>query len=82
MQERNRRMTEQKWTYIEPDEYGEPVHVVVSRQDILDIYWKFWKNAMDRKYGEGHELTTEDNCVEDFVVCNFAMPWDGEDNEQ
>ena len=69
---------DQKWTYVEPDENMEPVHVVVSRQDILEDYWPHWKGLMERKYGKGHELITEDNCVDDFVVLNLAMPWDGE----
>lgn len=43
-----------------------------TREDVLQDYWKWWHEKMVAKYGEGHELITEDNCIEDWKVINFA----------
>lgn len=53
-----------------------------TRDGILDEYWIQWKNAMDKKYGPGHELTTEDNCVEDWKAVNWAWEIEVEDESR
>ena len=67
-----------RYTWIEPDFDADgndlgAITVIWSEQDILDHYWDCWKSAMVAKYGEGHELITEQTCIEDFVVCHWAV---------
>lgn len=50
-----------------------------TRKDVLDEYWWKWKTAMDNKYGPDHELTTQDNCVEDWKAVNWAWEIEVED---
>jgi hypothetical protein len=58
--------------YNEPDGEYNNVIVRMTRQEILNEYWDFWYNKMVEKYGEGHELIKEDNCIEDWVVTHWA----------
>lgn len=53
------------------------VIVEMTEYNILVEYWDHWKDAMVRKYGEGHELITEQNCIDDFTVVNWA--WEKKD---
>lgn len=46
---------------IEADEAG-----------ILTLYWEFWKGLMEKKYGAGSHHITEEACIEDFVLANWA----------
>lgn len=50
-----------------------------TRKDVLDEYWWRWKCAMEKKFGPGHELITEDNCVEDWKAVNWAWEIEVED---
>lgn len=50
-----------------------------TREEILSEYWSTWKTAMDKKFGENHELTTHDNCIEDWKAVNWA--WEMEVDE-
>jgi hypothetical protein len=34
---------------------------------------------MEDHYGEGHELITKENCIEDWVVVNWA--WEKKEDE-
>lgn len=72
-----------RYTWQEPhfDEdlnYLGPITIIWSEQQILESYWNWWKNAMIAKYGEGHELITEENCIEDFVVVHWAVEVESE----
>lgn len=64
-----------KWQ--EPDfnhqgEYVGPKTYIWSEEQILEDYWDHWKRLMDKKWGEGYELTTKEECVKDFVVVHWA----------
>lgn len=50
-----------------------------TREDVLGEYWVSWSNAMVKKFGPGHELITEDNCVEDWKTVNWAWEIEVED---
>jgi hypothetical protein len=53
-----------------------------SEEEILNEYWDYWENKMISKYGENHPLITKQNCIEDWIVTNWA--WEVEeiiDNE-
>ena len=58
--------------YNEPDGEASNVVVRMTREDILVEYWDYWLEKMTQKYGEGHELITEENCIEDWVVTHWA----------
>lgn len=45
----------------------------LSEQEIFDIYWPFWYTKMVHKYGTSdHPLITRDNCIEDWIIVNYA----------
>jgi predicted HAD superfamily Cof-like phosphohydrolase len=60
------------YSYIEPGLENKPVEVVYNEAEILFDYWPHWKERMVKKYGEGHELITDENCIEDWVTVNWA----------
>lgn len=69
------------YTWIEPDfdendNYKGPVTMIWSSKQILNSYWNCWYNDMVAKYGEGHELIHENECINDFVVCHWAVECD------
>ena len=61
------------WSYIYPGEYGGIIEVFLTENEILHNYWPFWKSAMIKKFGEGHELITEEHCIDDWITVNWAM---------
>lgn len=62
------------WAYLEPGPDEEPRKLVYSEQEILATYWDYWVSQMLRV----HKLpmVTEANCIEDWVVLNWAWPLD------
>jgi len=54
------------------NEQDEEFPVEVSRETIIKEYWPFWEKRMIDKFGVGHELITEDNCIDDWVVVHWA----------
>jgi len=53
--------------------------VEYTEQQILDEYWDRWKSKMEKKYGPGHHLINERNCITDWAVVNWA--WEKSINE-
>lgn len=65
--------TKRKWGFMEPiGENGEDELIVHTEQEILDMYWNYWYNKMVKKYGEGHYLITEQNCIDDWAIIHYA----------
>lgn len=60
-----------KYGYHEPTENGD-AFIIKTEQEILELFWGFWKSKMERKYGKGHVLITEENCIEDWVTVHWA----------
>ena len=60
------------YSFIEPDSKGEPVEIIYNEAEILFEYWPYWKEQMVKKYGDNHELITEENCIQDWVTVNWA----------
>lgn len=58
--------------YNEPDGHDNNVVVRMTSEDILNEYWNFWLEKMTQKYGAGHKLITEQNCIEDWVATHYA----------
>ncbi len=48
-----------------------------TRKEILDRYWECWKQEMVNKYGEGHSLISEANCIEDWMIVNWEVEFRG-----
>lgn len=62
------------------DEGYEDVVLTITEQEILDTYWTFWKTKMVAKYGHGDYRITEENCIEDWVVSNWA--WEKKEDDK
>lgn len=60
------------YCYWEYDEPSPLTPTEMTEEAILNFSWDWWKKRMDKKYGPNHELTTRDNCIEDWVVVNWA----------
>ena len=64
------------YIYNEPIFHGDALVgneiIEKTEQQILDEYWGLWNVRMVAKYGEGHELITEENCIYDLIVVNWA----------
>mgnify|MGYP003335975048 FL=1 len=57
---------------VEINEVEHDIVVEYTEKEILDEYWDFWHTAMVKKFGKGHELITEENCIKDWVVVHWA----------
>lgn len=69
--------------------YNEPVYdghsivgnevVEMTREEILESAWaSHWKDRMEEKFGEGHPLINEVNCLSDFLVVNWGWTREAE----
>jgi len=61
----------------EPDAPGHET-VVVTEDDILRDYWPYWTTQMLKRGGRS-PLMTVANCIDDFLVVNWA--WELTDGE-
>ena len=57
--------------------YNDSIHQVVvtlSEQEILDIYWVWWKEEGIKRWGKEHFEAnySEKDCIEDWVVVYCA----------
>ena len=62
-----------RYRFIEPGPDDSVVEVVLTEDEIISEYWEFWSRKMIEKYGQGHELITASNCVDDWCVTHWAM---------
>lgn len=66
-----------KYRYLEPerDYHGrliEPYAKVITEEEILERHWKQWSKEMYKKYGKGHSIITKKNCINDWIIRNWA----------
>lgn len=57
------------------NEYSEETSnlvVEMTEEEIIKDYWPVWSKKMEQKFGPGHELITKENCIEDWVIVNWA----------
>ena len=60
---------------------GKDTIVRVSGEDILTLYYPFWEEQMDKKYGIGRDRSNDiKDCIEDFVIINWAWEVTNETN--
>lgn len=58
-----------KWLVLSPE--GDEV---VSEEEIISGgYFDYWKEKMENKFGADSELITKENCIEDWVIVNWAQ---------
>lgn len=52
---------------------GKEAHLVITKteQQVLNMYWPYWSSAMLAHGGLSPRIT-EQNCIEDFVIVNWA----------
>jgi hypothetical protein len=71
------------YCYNEPVFHGDALVgndlIEMTEEQILEVYWDFWKAQMIKKYGEKHFLTTKENCIGDYVIMNCA--WEKKDHD-
>ena len=67
-------------TYLFNDWDENDNHVIreITEDEILEDYWNYWNERMVKKFGYGHELITKDNCINDWIVVNWAWEKDNE----
>lgn len=53
-------------------ELGKEDPIFISEEDILQQYWACWEERMIKKYGTCSDLITEANCIDDWVIVNWA----------
>lgn len=59
----------------EPDAPGHET-VIVTEADILRDYWTYWSVQMLKRGGRSPRITPN-NCIDDFVVINWAWEVSG-----
>ena len=64
------------YSYVEPTEDGGTAICTFSEEAIMNDYWPYWEMRMIAKYGPGHELITKENCLDDWIVVNWALQVD------
>ena len=78
-------MRDKIFEYITPKD---PAHnnwdsevVRVTGQEILDEYYIYWSDQMDKKYGVGRNRSNDiENCIEDYCTVNWASEVKNETN--
>ncbi len=61
---------DQLWEYDEPNEDGSDRHVVKSEKEILREYGDYWYSRMKEISKE--DLISEVNCIDDWIIVNWA----------
>ena len=51
-------------------DYGLPV-VIVTEEQILDVYYRWWSGEMLRVGGRSPRITTQ-NCIDDYITVQMA----------
>lgn len=64
------------YTWVEPKSGDDPspVYVTWSEEEIREKYYPYWYGRMCEKFGkdEVDDLYTFEDCLDDFVVTNWA----------
>lgn len=70
------------YLYNDPiwNDYGEVIGnqvIEITEEEILKQYWNWWCTAMIKKYGLCYSGITKQNCIDDWVMVNWAWLKDG-----
>ncbi len=44
----------------------------LTEAEVLDLYWEYWHRAMLEKFPVTSPEISVENCIEDFMVVNWA----------
>lgn len=71
------------WVYNKPifNDRGDLIDSEVTEitdEGILFEYWYYWAKKMEDTFGDGHPETNTENCIQDWVVVNWA--WEKKDD--
>lgn len=58
------------YSYIEPDENGEPIEYFYTEDEIIWEYWTYWVDQMN-SVGKSSQINIQ-NCIDDWVVLHWA----------
>ena len=58
-------------SYLNAD--NKDMREILSEMEILQQYWKYWYSRMVEKFGPDHPEITVQNCIDDWVVVNWAV---------
>lgn len=61
-----------KYKRAEWDYFGYEKVTSFTEDEILDLYWDYWRQQMYLKYGYDSQLITPQNCIQDWVLLNYA----------
>ncbi len=62
-----------KYKFIQPAGDDQVEEIIFNEEEIVKDYWEFWSRKMIEKYGQGHELITETNCIDGWCVTHWAV---------
>ena len=56
---------------------GTIIHVteIWSEDDILNLYYPYWKEQIVKKYGPNSDLICKEKCIQDWKIVNFAFEY-------
>ncbi len=61
------------WAYNDWDDNNKPIVRYFTDTEIMNSFWKYWSAQMLKRGGLSPMITKE-NCIEDWVVVNWAWP--------
>lgn len=66
------------FTYIEPGEEDEEVHVTLSEDEIRNEYYPYWYGKMCKKFGKENvdKNYSFEDCLEDWRIIHWAVESD------
>lgn len=62
------------------NEQGQDKPVVMTEDEIRSTYWDYWVGQMTKKFGPESDRINWENCLDDFLVVNWA--WEVKDDPQ
>jgi len=78
-----------KYSYDCLDDNGNDEVITMSEEEILDVYWEYWKGSMEVAVTKKNtvaynkpEMITKENCIENWVIVNWAYPVKEEVDEE
>lgn len=61
------------WMYVEPAGSSiHPVYTIMSDKAVLATYFPYWSSKMMQKHGGWVPEITEENCIIDWAIVNWA----------
>lgn len=58
--------------YNSSGEHVDDEVITVTEDQIIKEYYSWWEAQMIKKFGVGHYLITPEQCIEDWIVVNWA----------